>query len=179
MSTLGPTGPQGNGGPQGNQGNQGPFGPTGSQGVQGLAGGPTGPTGAFPGTVADLAVTGVLSIQEVQELVTTLSGPTTTQVFNWFNGTIHYVTSITNNFTPNITNLPVVASRSYVISFVLVQGATPFMITALQVGGSAVTIRWNAATAPTGTANRWDLVSFVLMYIGTSWVALGNFTSYG
>jgi hypothetical protein len=185
---TGPTGLQGNTGPTGPtglQGNTGPTGPTGLQGNTGPTGaastvaGPTGPTGTISNTVTDLTVTGVLSIQEVQELVNTVAAPTTPQTINWFTGAIFYVTGMTTNWTPNITNLPLTANRSYVVSFVLVQGSTGYMITALQIAGASVTIRWNSATAPTGTANRWELVSFILIYTGVSWVALGNFTSYG
>jgi hypothetical protein len=129
--------------------------------------------------VTDLTVTGILSIQEVQELVNTVPAPITTQTINWLSGAIFYVTGMTTNWTPNITNLPVTANRSYVVSFVLVQGSTGYMINGLQIGGGATTIRWNNATAPTGTANRWELVTFVLIYTGVSWVALANFTSYG
>jgi hypothetical protein len=124
-------------------------------------------------------VTGILSFQETQELVNAVAAPTSVQAFNWTTGSVFYVTGMTTNFTANITNLPVTANRSYVVAFVLVQGSTPYMLNALQVGGSATTIRWNSATAPTGTANRWELVSFVMIYTGVSWIALGNFTSYG
>lgn len=172
--TIGATGPTGQLGPTGigATGPTGQLGPTGTIGI-------TGPTGTVSSTVTDLTVTGVLSIQETQELVNAVAAPTSTQVFDWLNGAVFYVTGITTNFTANITNLPLTANRSYVVAFVLVQGSTPYMLNALQVGGSATTIRWNNATAPTGTANRWELVSFVMIYTGVSWIALGNFTSYG
>jgi hypothetical protein len=192
--SQGPTGLQGPRGIQGVQGLEGLRGPTGLQGPRGRAGGDTGPlgptgptgtigvtgpTGTVSSTVTDLTVSGVLSFQETQELVNAVAAPTSTQAFDWNTGSIFYVTGITTNFTANITNLPVTANRSYVVAFVLVQGSTPYMLNALQVGGSATTIRWNNATAPTGTANRWELVSFVMIYTGSSWIALGNFTSYG
>lgn len=195
--SQGPQGIQGPTGMQGIPGIQGislagPRGPTGHQGIQGIQGiqglsivgpagatGPLGPTGVLQGTVTDLAVTGILSIQEVQETVNPVAAPTSTQAFNWTAGPIFYVTGITGNFTANIANLPLTANRSYVVAFVLVQGGTAYMLNALQIGGSATTIRWNNAAAPTGTANRWEVVSFVLIYTGVSWIALGNFTSYG
>lgn len=160
----------------------GSLGPTGGLGPTGAASsvtGPTGPTGILGDTVVNWNVTGVLSIQETQELVNAVAAPTTTQVFNWTTGAIFYVTGITGNFTANITNLPLTANRSYVVAFVLVQGGTAYMLNALQIGGGATTIRWNNAVAPTGTANRWEIVSFVLIYTGVSWIAIGNFTSYG
>jgi hypothetical protein len=129
--------------------------------------------------VVDFTVSGALSIGEIQELVTTLAAPTTTQAVDWNSGAIFYVTGMSANWTANIANLPLTANRSYVIAFVLIQGGTPYMLNALQIAGSATTINWNNATPPSGTANRRELVSLVLIYTGVSWVVLGNFTSYG
>ena len=197
----GPQGIQGIQGPtgiQGPQGLQGPAGgPTGPQGLQGPAGGPTGttgttgptgltgPTGAFPTTLAtlnvtsSLNVTGITSIQEVQETVNTVSAPSATQAFDWTLGSVFYVSSMSANFTANITNLPTTANRLYVVTFVLVQGATPYFINALQVGGTSVTIRWASATTPTATANRTEFETIALYYSGTTWFAFGQFSSYG
>jgi hypothetical protein len=130
-------------------------------------------------TVTNLTVTGQLSIAETQELVNTVAAPTSVQTIDWSTGSIFYVTGMTANWTANIANLPVTANRSYVIAFVLIQGSTPYIINALQIAGSPTTINWNNATLPTGTANRSELISLVLIYTGISWVVLGNFTSYG
>jgi hypothetical protein len=130
-------------------------------------------------TTNNLVVNGILTTTATQEVVNTLPAPTATQVVDWTTGAIFYVTGMTADWTPNITNLPTTANRSYVVSFVLIQGSTPYMITALQIAGSAVGISWVNAAPPSGTSNRTEIVSFVLIYTGTSWVALGNFTSYG
>lgn len=184
MST-GPQGVQGLQGPQGIQGIQGPTGLQGPQGIQGPAGGPTGPTGAFPTTLATLSVTsslnvtGITSIQETQETVNTLSAPSATQTFDWLTGSVFYVSSMSANFTANITNLPTTANRLYVVTFILVQGATPYFINVLQVAGTPVTIRWASATTPTATANRTEFETIALYYSGTTWFAFGQFSSYG
>jgi len=140
--------------------------------------GATGPTGTIPSTVDTLTVTGVLSIAEIQELVNPIVTPTTTQTINWATGAVFFVTSMNANWTPNITNLPTTANRSYVVSLILVQGATPYFLSGLQIAGSATTIRWGNASLPTATANRTEVVSFVLIYT-SSWTALGNFSSFG
>jgi hypothetical protein len=86
---------------------------------------------------------------------------------------------MTTNWTPNITNLPTTANRSYVVTFVLVQGTTPYFLSGLQINGSGTTINWNDATTPTGNPTRYDIVSFILIYTGSAWVAMANFTTYG
>jgi hypothetical protein len=124
-------------------------------------------------------VTGVTSLQEVQEVVNAISGPSSTQTFDWLSGAVFYVTSMTANFTANITNLPTTANRLYIVTFILVQGSTPYFINALQIGGSAVTIRWNGAAAPTATANRSEFQTFALYYSGTTWFAFAQYSMYG
>lgn len=141
--------------------------------------GPTGATGSVNSPIESLTITGQLSIAETQEFVNTIAAPTTTQVVDWRTGAIFYVTGLTANWTVNITNLPLTANRSYVLAFVLIQGGTPYMLNALQIAGTMTTINWNNGIVPSGTANRRELVSFVLIYTGISWVVLGNFTSYG
>lgn len=177
--SAGPQGVQGIQGVKGDQGIQGPTGLQGPQGLQGPGVGATGPTGLVSNTVTNFTVSGALSIGEIQELVNTVAAPTTTQEIDWNSGAIFYVTGMTANWTANITNLPVTANRSYVVAFVLIQGSTPYIVSGLQIAGAATTINWNNATPPTGTANRRELVSLVLIYTGVSWVVLGNFTSYG
>lgn len=178
MST-GPQGIQGIQGPQGEQGIQGPTGLQGPQGLQGPGVGSTGPTGSVSPTLTDLTVTGILAFQETQELVNTIPGPTSVEAVSWLDGAVFYVTGMGTNWTANITNLPTTANRSYVISFVLIQGSPAYLLNGLQIAGNAITINWNNAEVPTVTANRRELVSFILIYTGVSWVALGNFTSYG
>ncbi len=188
------TGPQGVQGIQGTQGIQGIQGPTGIQGPQGLQGpgvgdtgptghagptGNTGPTGTVSSTVTDLTITGILSIQETQELVNTVAAPTSVQAFDWTTGSIFYISSMSANFTANITNLPTTANRFYVVTFVLVQGVTPYFINALRVAGTSVTIRWASATTPTATASRTEIETIALYYSGTTWFAFGQFSSYG
>jgi hypothetical protein len=83
------------------------------------------------------------------------------------------------NFTINLTNLPTVANKSYSVVFTLVQGATPYYISALQIAGVAQTIKWSGGSAPTATANRVELETFTLMYTGSAWTVLGQLTTFG
>ena len=204
--SAGPTGPQGVQGIQGVKGDQGIQGPTGLQGPQGIQGpgvgatgptgttgftgntgptgftgstGATGPTGIVPSSVTDFTVTGVLSFAETQETATTVSAPTSVQTVNWLSGAIFYVTDMTTNWTANITNLPVTANRVYVVTFILVQGVTPYYVNALQIAGSPVSIRWFGASTPTATASRTEFETIALYYSGSAWSAFGQFASYG
>jgi hypothetical protein len=193
LSYLNTTYPSGGGtGATGSTGRTGPTGPTGSQGFQGNIGfqgssggggggtGPTGPSGSLSTTVTSLTVTpGAFSVQQIQETVVTIASPGSSTTLDWNNGAIGYVTSMSANFTINITNLPTTANKSYVITLILVQGGTAYYANVLQIAGSSVTIKWPAATAPTVTANRVEVESFTLYYSGSAWTALGQLTSFG
>jgi hypothetical protein len=83
------------------------------------------------------------------------------------------------NFTANITNVPTTNNRSYVVVLNLDQGATPYYANALEVNGSSVSIKWLNAASPTATANRLEIESFTIYRVSNSWVATGQFASFG
>jgi hypothetical protein len=189
---TGPTGPTGAAstvtGPTGNTGPTGAAsmvtGPTGAAStVTGPTGntGTTGPTGPTftGGTVNTLTVAGTLTIQQTQEVVATRTTATGTVTHDWTTAAIFYHTSISSNFTCNITNLPTTSTRAYVVNLILVQGGTPYYANALQINSSAVTINWANNTTPTPAANKTEVQSFTLYYSGAAWTALGQYTSFG
>lgn len=53
------------------------------------------------------------------------------------------------------------------VKILVTQGATPYMPTALQVEGTALTIDWEGGSAPSGTANGKDLVTFDIYHGAT------------
>lgn len=206
---TGPTGPTGSTGYTGPTGSTGYTGQTGSTGFTGLTGPTGAFSGSYAGlvqftntasstnvntgamvvsggvgvggalNVASLSVTGTTQVQQTQELLNTKTNATGVVVHDWSTGAIFYHTSISANFTCNITNLPVIANRAYVVTLILVQGASPFYANALQIGGNSVTIKWPNASAPTPTANRVEVQSFTLTYVSSAWTALAQFTSFG
>jgi len=129
---------------------------------------------------APLSCAKTISVQQIQETLNTIASPGSgTVVADWSTGDIWYVTSLTANFTINLTNLPTTANKSYSVVFTLVQGATPYYISALQIAGVAQTIKWSGASAPTATASRVETETFTLMYTGSAWTVLGQLTSFG
>jgi len=193
---TGPTGNTGNTGPTGSASTvTGPTGsastvtgPTGSAStVTGPTGsastvtgptGNTGPTGTFT-NVPSMTVNGTLSIQQLQETVQTKTGATGTVAHDWSSGSIFYHSSMTANFTCDVTNLPTVANKAYTITLFLIQGGTAYYASTLQIAGAAQTINWQGGTAPTPTANKREIESFTMHYIGGAWTAFGQYTSFG
>ena len=94
-------------------------------------------------------------------------------------GSIFYHSSISNNFTANITNVPTTNDRAIGVTLVLAQGVTAYMSTALQIDGSAQTIKWVNNSTPAGTASKVDIVGFSLIRTGSAWTVLGQYSTYG
>ncbi len=113
------------------------------------------------------------------EANSTIIGATGVVTHDWNVGSVWYHSSIGSNFTTNITNLPTTDNRSYVVVMNLVQGATPYYTSTLQIGGSATTIRWANNTIPTPAASKFEIESLTLFRNGGTWTALGQYTSFG
>lgn len=136
--------------------------------------GPTGATGAtgIPGATGSTP-------NFILELSNTLTAATGVVAHNYNLGGVYIHTSIASNFTANFTNVPTTTGAVVNFTLVLNQGATPYMVTAVQIDGQAQTIKWVENVVPSGNANKTDLVSFNLLRISGSWVVLGSLSSFG
>jgi hypothetical protein len=123
-------------------------------------------------------INGTLVIQQSIEVLNTKTGATGTVTHDFSTGAIFYHTSPAANFTANITNVPTTDNRSITVTLVIVQGASAYIPTVLQINSSAVTIKWAGGNAPTGTPNQTDVVSFVLMRISSTWVAFAGLSNF-
>jgi hypothetical protein len=123
--------------------------------------------------------TGTTTLQQLTEVVNTKTSATGTVTHDYSTGSIFFHSSISANFTANITNVPTTNNRTIVCTLILSQGATPYVPTAVQIDGSAQTIKWLGTTAPTGNANKVDIVSFTLIRTGSAWTVLGSLSAYG
>jgi hypothetical protein len=127
----------------------------------------------------DLIISGLTTLTYTSEKLTTKTSATGTVTHDLSTGSIFYHSSISNNFTANITNVPTTNDRAIGVTLVLAQGVTPYMSTALQIDGSAQTIKWVNNITPTGTASKVDIVGFSLIRTGSAWTVLGQYSTYG
>lgn len=130
----------------------------------GGATGATGPTG--PGT--NLAV----------EAFTKLTNSTGVVTHNYNIGRTWVHESILGNFTANFTNVPTTDNFVILYSLVLVQGATAYLPTAVQINSVGQIIKWNSSIVPTGTANSVEVVNFNLFRISSAWTVIASLTSF-
>jgi hypothetical protein len=117
-----------------------------------------------------------LAVQQVQSKVNAASGPSGTVNYDWSTGDVFYISSMSVDWTANITNLPTIANKTYGVVFILVQGATPYIINGFEIGGVAQTVLVPGSFTP--TANNTEIVSFTLYYSGSVWTVLAQHTSF-
>ena len=127
--------------------------------------------------LASPTFTGAVTLPSTTEVLN--SGTVVSNVFtaDFSTGGVFYITTApTANFTVNVTNLPTTDNRVTVVSVFVIQGATGYIPNALQIGGSAQTIKWSGGTAPTATneAGKVDNFTFTFVRRGAAWEALGT-----
>ena len=182
IDLSGVTGATGATGPAGADGADGADGSTGPAGADGA----TGPSGAMSTRATERALFEAGVIEGVALANITGAGPhvvdcSTAGIFTMYGMTSDFTINITNPGHSDVTGA-LQSDEGMMVTLHLKQGATPYMPTAVQRGGVAQTILWQGATAPIGTANGVDIVSFILISnaAGSSINSiLGQSVSYG
>jgi len=121
---------------------------------------------------------GIQIEQGVEEKFATLTGSTGTVTHDCDNGHVFYHTGASGDITANFTNLGLTAEYGTNLTVIINQGATPYEVTAVQIGGAAQTINWQGGSAPTGNANGIDSFSFTILNDGGSYVVLGQMVDF-
>lgn len=133
----------------------------------------------------DLSITGNLTITNTSSFTSSQDKTVTgtpaagTTSYNFYNGTVFDVTP-SAAWTVNITSVPTTTNRASVVTFIITQGATPYVPAAFQIDSAAQTVKWINNTAPTGNANKIDVISYSMIRTsGGAWVVLGQSGTYG
>jgi hypothetical protein len=93
-------------------------------------------------------------------------------------GHIFYHTSPDANWTANFTNASLSSNYATTFTLVISQGGTGYYPNAVQIQGSSQTINWQGNVTPTPSTNRVDVVTFSVLYNGSSYVVLGQMTGF-
>ena len=134
-----------------------------------------GRTGKTTTVAGNMEVSGTMSFQQTTEKVNTSSISANVMTCNYTTGAIYYQsTNPSANFTVNFTNIPTTNERAITFTIFVTQGATAYLPNAVQIDGSAQTIKWAQGTTPTPTANKIDIFSFTLIRLSSSWTVFGN-----
>jgi hypothetical protein len=123
--------------------------------------------------VATLATKADITTESVTDYTVSASVVT----FNLANGNVGFLSaSAASNYTLNVTNPVTTDGRSTTVTLFALQGATGYIPNAVQVSGSAQTVRWAGGTAPTPTSSngKIDVFSFSLIRRSSAWTVLGT-----
>ena len=161
----------------------------GGVGVQGsvYAGGLLRSTGGLSNTVigdsspvagefTDISVTNTTTLAEHTEVVAAKTGATGTVVHDYTESNQWLHTSISANFTVNLTNVPTTDDRLYTIVLYLSQGATGRLATGFQIDGVAQTLLYSGNSLPTAGINSFDTQTFTLIRSSGAWRVLASLT---
>jgi hypothetical protein len=121
-----------------------------------------------------------VTFNKTVDAVKPVSGSTGTVVYDLNVSNVFYETTPAANWTINYVNFPSIIDRAVVATHVISQGTTAYVPTAVQIGGSAQTIRWIGGTAlSAGHASEIDVVSFsIIQYSSGSYLVLGQYGFY-
>ena len=114
----------------------------------------------------------------VEEKFATLTGQSGVVAHNWNDGHVFYHTTPAGDITANFINVNLTAEYATNVTIIINQGATPYIITAVQIAGSGQTINWQGGSAPTGNANGIDSFSFTILNDGGTYVVLGQMVDF-
>jgi hypothetical protein len=124
-----------------------------------------------------VSLSGTVDIQEMREALVATTITSNSAACDWSAGNIYWIgTAPSANFTVALTNVPTDNNKIMTINVFVTQGATGYIPNALSIAGSAQTIKWPGATAPTptSTAGRIDVFTFTLVRISSAWTVLGS-----
>ena len=132
-----------------------------------------------PNGTGTIDLSGQVKIVEgIIEKFDTTNAATGVTALDCSTGNVHYLTAPAGDITANFTNLGLTAEYATNLTVIINQGATPYEVTAVQIGGAAQTINWQGGSAPTGNANGIDSFSFTILNDGGSYVVLGQMVDF-
>jgi hypothetical protein len=121
----------------------------------------------------------IVTFQQTTDVLNQKINASGTVTHNFQTGAIFYHSSVANNFTVDLTNVPVTGNRTIVVPIIIAQGPSAYIANQFQIDGVFQTINWLGNIIPVGTANAVDVVGFTLIRTTSSWTVLGQVTSYG
>ena len=138
----------------------------------------TDPTFTGTTTANNLTINGITTISQSVEKMTTKTGITSVTEFDFDVGTVWFLYDIGTNFTANFSNVP--SSIESTISFALIinQSAVAYLPNAVQINGASQNLKWQDGSEPIPNAESTDIVSFTLIYTGSTWEVIGSLTTY-
>jgi hypothetical protein len=126
---------------------------------------------------SNVSISGRIDKTTIRESVADASVSASVVTADYATGDIFYLgTAPGSNFTVNLTNAPTDNGKAITVVIFVTQGATGYIPNAVQVAGSAQTIKWanGAAPTPTSSAGKIDIFSFTFVRRSSAWTVFGS-----
>jgi hypothetical protein len=135
------------------------------------------------GTLTSLNVSGTSKIAQITETMSIRgSNESTTQQYNYENGSVFYHPGLGGNITVNLQNVPTDQNKGLAVTMIVAQGASAFVIgsgaNAFGINGTSYTVKWSGGSAPSATANQTEIYSFTLINNAGTWTVLGSKSAF-
>jgi hypothetical protein len=121
--------------------------------------------------------TGGVRVQEMIEDVVDIALSSNVATIDYSLGNIFFTTNTPSAaMTWNITNAPTTDGRVFTINVLVTQGSTGYIPTTFTINGSAVTMKWAAGLAPSGTSSsgKIDIFSLTIVRRASTYTLLGS-----
>ena len=125
------------------------------------------------------SIAGTTILQQTVEVLNTKTAATGIMTHDFSSGAIWYHSNVTSSFTANFTNIPTANGKAIVVTLIILQGATAYVPSAIQINGVAQAVNWLNTSAPAGNASKIDVISYTLLRVNSSWLATGSLSTYG
>ena len=112
-----------------------------------------------------------LKNEKIYENIVLIDTPGSAYNYNFDNYStgIFYHINLSANWTANFINLDVANNREFSFKFYIEQGPIPYVPVTLQLDSISQTITWQDGSAPTGTPNATDIITFSIVRYNNSW----------
>jgi len=122
---------------------------------------------------------GTTTHNQLVEAIKTKTNAGLTVVHDFKTSSTWYHSSISQDFTPNFTNIPTNNDRVIPLKLIVANGATPYKpLSPIKIAGTDVAVTWEGGVYPTGTANLTTVWTYNLVRNAGTWKVFGKAELY-
>ena len=124
--------------------------------------------------------TGIVTLAATKEYYVNSTIVNQAVTLNYNQSAIFYLGSSNANITANFVNIPTATNYITPVTLLIAQGSVAYIPSNITINGTTQIIRWQNTTTPTGSASKFNLITFVFITTAlNTWTVLGNLTTYG
>ena len=129
--------------------------------------------------LSNATLEGETTHSQLVEAIRTKTGANLTVVHDFKTSSTWYHSTISQDFTPNFTNIPTDNDRVIPLKLIVANGATPYKpLSPIKIAGIDVAVTWEGGVYPTGTANLTTVWTYNLVRNAGTWKVFGKAELY-